>query len=473
MIQDLNASLNLFQALLGPDRVLHGERLALRNPGYCQEAFAGGILLLPGNQEDVSNICKIATTHSIPLVAHGGLTGLVDGTQTGLGEVAISFERMNRISRLDPVQGIAIVDAGVCLEDLIEASAPHGMQPGVDLPSRGQCTLAGMAATNAGGIQAIRYGTMRDNILGLTVVLPNGDILDLKNVLVKNNAGYDLKHIFIGSEGTLGFITELVIKLHPKPKSKQTALVGCADSGALFALLNRAKAHLGAHLLSFEAMWPSYFEITADQPGMSSRPLSEAHAVYGLIEIGAWNAQETAGSEMEAFLEAAFEADLVADATIAQSESQRTSLWRIREDSDVIESAHDICLTYDIGLETADIPNYINALDQTIKNHQPELSTYYFGHMGDGNLHVMIGGSLLDLANRTEIDAFVYGALKAFQYTTISAEHGIGLEKRLYLSHSRSSEAITMMEQLKLALDPNGILNPGKVLSSNTKGLRN
>ena len=461
---DRGNQIELFEALLETGKVLHGDRLANRNPGYCHDAYAGGLLLLPESTAEVSAICKAASARGIALVAHGGLTGLVDGAGTSPGEVAVSFERMNGIIRVDPVQGIAVAEAGVRLEALIDAAAEHGMQPGVDLPSRGTCTLGGMAGTNAGGIQAIRYGMMRDNILGLKAVLASGEVLDLNNTLVKNNAGYDLRQMFIGSEGTLGLITELVVKLHPKPSRTETTLLGCPEPEQLPALLQMARDQFGSRLLSFEAMWPSFVAVTGAQPGMGPRALAEDHGAYGIIEIGSWDAGASDEADLEAFLAEAFEAGHIADAVIAQSEAQRAALWRLREDSDAIETKHEVALTYDVGLELADITGYISALDRAAREQLPGIETYYFGHMGDGNLHVMLGGNSADMADRERLDRVVYGVLCEFRNTTISAEHGIGLEKRPFLHLSRGAAEIAAMRQLKTCFDPRGILNPGKIL---------
>ncbi|MEB8387880.1 FAD-binding oxidoreductase [Rhodobacteraceae bacterium KMM 6894] len=377
--------------------------------------------------------------------------------------MAISFERMNKIIRLDPLQGVAIVQAGVRLQDLIDAAGEYGMRPGVDLPSRGSCTMGGMASTNAGGIQAIRYGMMRDNILGLKAVLADGEILDLTNVLVKNNAGYDLKHLFIGSEGTLGLITELVVKLHPAPLSKETALIGCPDVECLADLLKLARARLGSQLLSFEAMWPTYLRAIAGPSDAGLDLLRHDHAVFGILETGNWQVEQST-STLQALLEEAFEAGLVTDAVLAQSEGQRAAIWRLREDSDVIAARHEACLTYDIGLELADIPAYADKLRQRFRSEFPSVEIYLFGHMGDGNLHVMLGGSAQDIACRAPLDEAVYGSLTAFSNTTVSAEHGIGIEKRPFLHLSRTPDAIKTMRFLKRAFDPQGTLNPGKLL---------
>ena len=461
----LSQLIDQFTHVLGPKKVLHGERLNSRTSDYCHGAYRGGVLLRPETTEDVSAICKAANAQGVALVAQGGLTGLVEATDTSRGEVGVSFERLTRIKRLDPAQGIAVVEAGVTLETLINAAAAHGLQPGVNLPSRGSCTLGGMAGANAGGIQAIRYGMMRENILGLTVVLASGEVLTLSNTLVKNNAGYDLKHLFVGSEGTLGLITEVVVRLHPKPERSETAFFGCPSPDALPGLLQMARTRFGSRLLSFEAMWPSYVDLTSALPGMGPRPLLEDHALYGLVEIGSWAGDAPEAAVMEGFLEAAFEAGLIADAVVAQSEAQRDTLWRIREDSDAIEARYKVAITYDIGLELADITPYVETLDHRVRTDFPGVHAYYYGHVGDGNLHIFLCWDGDDVYDRSQLDDVVYGTLSDFSNTTISAEHGIGLEKLDYLHFSRPPEALAAMRHLKATFDPKGILNPGKVLA--------
>ncbi len=460
---DQNAIVATFMSLLGESKVLSGDRLALRDPGYCSNSYACGVLLLPENTEDVSRICAKAGQLGLSLVPHGGMTGLVDGTQTSQGQVALSFERINSIKRIDPMQRIAVVDAGVTLQDLITACAEFNLQPGVNLPSRGSCTIGGMAATNAGGIQAIRYGMMRENILGMTVVLASGEILDLSNTLVKNNAGYDLKQLFIGSEGTLGLITQLVLKLHALPVRTETALIACPNATSLLILLEHARNQFGEQLLSFEAMWPEYFKVTSSQPGIDATVLEDTHGIYAILETGQCNELPADVSMLEDFLATAFENQTISDGIVAQSAAQRTLIWRIREDSEVPYTKHRTCLSYDVGLELQDIPIFVERLQGLLEVQYPDLGLYVFGHLGDGNLHLMLGITQDHQPDRSQFDQLVYCLLKEFAGSTISAEHGIGLEKKDYLSFSRTSSVLKNMALLKRSFDPQNILNAGKI----------
>ena len=452
-----------FNLLLGENKVLSGDRLATRDPGYCSHNYACGVLLLPEDTDDVSRICVKVAQLGLSLVPHGGRTGLVDSTQTSQGQVALSFERINSITRIDPLQRIAVVGAGVILQDLITACADVKLQPGVDLPSRGSCTIGGMAATNAGGIQAIRYGMMRENILGMTVVLANGEILDLTNSLVKNNAGYDLKHVFIGSEGTLGLITQLVVKLHTLPVRTETALIACPDATSLLVLLEHARNHFGDQLLSFEAMWPEYFKVTSNQPGIDRNLLDDTHGIYAILETGQWNETSAATSTLSDFLATAFENQTISDGIVAQSVAQSAMIWRIREDSEVPYALYPTCLSYDVGLEIQDIPIFVQRLQQLLELEHPDLSLYVFGHLGDGNLHLMLGITREHPVARSLFDQLVYGLLKEFTGSTISAEHGIGLEKKDYLPLSCTPSVLKNMAYLKQSFDPENILNPGKI----------
>lgn len=453
-----------FANLLGADKIITGDRLAFRNPGYCRHSYSAGVVLTPETTADVAAICAHATECGVSVVAHGGLTGLVEGTATTQGQVAVSFERMNKILRVDPLQGVAIVQAGVVLADVIAAAKEVNLQPGVTLPSRGGCTLGGMTATNAGGVQAIRYGMMRDNILGLTAVLADGRVLDLMNCLVKNNAGYDLKQIFIGSEGTLGLITEVVIKLHAIPDKTETALVGCDDTDSLFSLLGQARSHFGGQLLSFEVMWPEYFQLTTSQPGFGPPLMQDAQGVYAILETGQWSGCPSETSPLNEFLARAYDDGHITDGIVAQSEAQRSTIWRAREDSDAVEIVHGACLSYDVGMELCNIPEYIRRLQTRLTAEFSDLSVYIYGHLGDGNLHVTLGLSPDALAERHLYDRAFYDILKDFQGTTISAEHGIGLEKKEFLPLSRTSGVLACMAELKRSFDPENILNPGKIL---------
>ena len=460
-----NSVAALFAGILDEGSILVGLQLNGRDPGYCGESYGAGVLLRPRDAQQLAEICRVASRHGVSLVPHGGLTGLVEGTTSHDGQAVISFERMNRIHRIDAAQGIAVVDAGVTLEALQNALEPMGLTFGVDIPARGSCMIGGMAATNAGGIRVLRYGMMRPNVLGLEAVLADGRILDMTNPLLKNNAGYDLKHLFIGSEGTLGMITRVVLRLWPAERFTSCALISCPEAGSITTLFEQARAQLDSALLAFEAMWPSYYELTTSQPGFPQRPLALGSKLYGVIEV-AGRTREASEERLLSFLETALETGILLDAVVAQSEADRTAIWRSREDSDAINHHFAESLSYDIGLELKDVNAFTERLTETFARDLPQSVPHVFGHVGDGNLHVLIGVTESEHAERAKYDRIIYETLTPFAGSTISAEHGIGLEKRPYLEQSLPSPVIGVMRELKAALDPQNILNPGKVFST-------
>lgn len=463
MSHKINDLVTLLEREFDADSIVHGDALSSRNSGYCEENHSAGILLLPQSTADVVRICEIATKEGLSIVPHGGLTGLVEGTASETGQLCVSFERMNKIIQVDPDQGIVVAESGVVLQNLFEATEPYGLMPGVDIPSRGTCMLGGLVSTNAGGVRVIRYGMMRENILGLEAVLANGQIIDATNMLMKNNAGYDLKQLFIGSEGTLGLVTKIVLRLHPIPPATATALVASDNLPSLMALLRRARTELDSGLLSFEVMWPEYVELTTSQPGFGPSPIVTSHGIFAIVEVAGKN-DEDCTSAINGLLESALQDRLVVDAVLASSEAQRKTIWRMREDSDAISPTCDTYLSYDVGLPLQHMPAYVDQLRAGFSENHPDRTVYLFGHLGDGNLHLMFPVSWDEHENRRPFDELVYRPLREFDNTTISAEHGIGLEKKDFLEWSRPNDYVQIMQQMKATLDPNNILNPGKVL---------
>lgn len=463
MDEVMSAAITRFSREIGASNVIHGEALNSRDWGYCKQSYSAGILLLPRSTEEVARVCELAGIMGLSIVPHGGLTGLVDGTASTTGQVCISFERMNQILDIDPDQGIAVVEPGVVLQDLFDATAPYGLMPGIDIPSRGSCTLGGLVSTNAGGVRVIRYGMMRENVLGLEVVLGSGEVIDATNRLMKNNAGYDMKQLFIGSEGTLGLVTRIILRLHPIPQSTACALVASNGLTSMMTLLRRARLSLDAQLLSFEVMWPEYYALTIAQPGMGAAPIDPGFALYAVIEVSG-RTDEDSAKALTGVLETAFESELLVDAVLAKSETQRKNIWRIREDSDAIETTCHAYLSYDVGMQLKHMPAYVERFLARFKALCPGRTPYIFGHMGDGNLHIMFAVTPEEYCDRKPFDDTVFDSLSSFESTTISAEHGIGSAKRSYLASSRSASYIHTMQRMKTVLDPGNILNPGKVL---------
>lgn len=443
-----------FAGVVGAEHVLGPARLALRDPGWCAGSQGAGLLVRPASVGELSGVMRVAAAEGLSVVAQGGLTGLVDGTESGPGQVIVSFERMARVLEIDVVQGVTVVEPGVTLAGLDAALEPLGLMVGVDIAARDSCTIGGMVATNAGGTRVLRYGMTRASVLGLEVVLADGTVLDLMVPLLKNNAGYDLKQVFIGSEGTLGLVSKVALRVFPRPVGSACALVGL-EPGALGDMMVALRAGLGEGLAAIEAMWPGYYDTVAGLIGLTRLPLA-GQGLYVIVE--ATGASDlVARSSLETCLEPLLEAGLLADAVIAQSQADRAVIWRIREESGAIDAAYGVALSYDVGLRLADLQGYVERLTA----RSPTLPLV-FGHVGDGNLHVMF--ALPKGTERAPFDALVYDTLTEFSGSTVSAEHGIGLEKRAALHAALPPPVLAAMRVLKAAFDPQNRLNPGKVL---------
>ncbi len=393
---------------------------------------------------------------------YGGLTNLVQGCATTPDDIALSFEKMNAIEEIDTTAHTMTAQAGVTMLAAQEAADAEELFFPVDIGARGTCMLGGNVATNAGGTKVIRYGMMRDSVLGLEAVLADGTVVSSMNRFIKNNSGFDLKHLFIGTEGVLGLITRIVIRLSVKPQTHNVALVACNDYAQLVAVLNRSKTLLGSSLCGFEVMWQDFFKTVTQPVGKLRSPFSADYPFYAIVE--AMGTRPGADDEnFEAVLGEMIESELILDGVIAKSDKERAEIWAIRGE---VEWLVKDCYNFDVSLRIADVGLYIEQVMTRIRSDIPEALIAAFGHLGDNNIHV----SVLCEGNKTvhaeTIEKHVYESLLPFE-GAISAEHGIGLEKKPYLHISRSAEEIELMKSLKRSMDPKNILNPGKVFSLN------
>ena len=419
-------------------------------------------LARPRTTLDVAAVMTVCHRAGIAVVPQGGLTGLAGGAHPVDGCVVLSLERMNGVEEIDTVMGTMTVKAGTPLADVQAAAEQAGMYFPLDLGARGSCTIGGNLSTNAGGNRVIRYGMARDHVLGLEYVLADGTVVSALNKMIKNNAGYDLKQLLIGSEGTLGIITRAVLRLQAKPLSVATAMCGCPDYDAVIALLKAARAELGPALSAFEVMWPSFVDcMTGGLPHLR-RPFAQPHGVYVLIEASGFHA--TAETEhLETCLSGLLESGVVSDAVIGASERDAKDLWAIRDSVSEYARVLGPIIGFDIGLPTALMAAAVARLTGDIRTQWPDARVLCYGHIGDSNLHVVINvpSAGADQPHH-EVDALVYGTVRSLG-GTVSAEHGIGLIKKPYLSYTRSPEEVALMRTLKAALDPRNVLNPGKV----------
>jgi FAD/FMN-containing dehydrogenase len=448
---------------LGPGDVTPADQIDdryLRDWVMALSSGAPAALVRPRTTEDVSTVLRFCHERNIVVVPQGGRTGLVGGATPVDGAVIISLERMTGIEELDPAGSTMTVRAGTPLQTVQEAAQQAGLFFPLDLGARGSCHIGGTVATNAGGNRVIRYGMTRDLVLGLEVVLADGTIVTSLNTLIKNNAGLDIRQIFIGSEGTLGIITRVVLRLYPAPRSTCTAMVAAPDYDRVVALLRHAQAALGGTLSAFEMMWPDFYTLMTTQvPGMP-QPLPLGSPAYVLIEaLGSEPEPDLA--RFERMLETAAEADLLTDAVVAQSPADARAFWTVRDGSGDFPRIGWPGKSFDIGIPTARIGAFVEACKADLQARWSTAETAFFGHIGDSNLHLHV--KVRDGEQpQEEIEEVVYGTVRAWS-GTVSAEHGIGVIKRRYLGHSRSPQEIAVMRAIKHALDPSGLLNPGKV----------
>ena len=419
-------------------------------------------VLRPSSTEQVAAIMQACFEHGQSVVPYGGLTNLVQGCATTPDDIALSFEKLNQIEEIDTTAHTMTVQAGVTMLAAQEAADAEDLFFPVDIGARGTCMLGGNVSSNAGGTTVIRYGMMRDSVLGLEVVLADGTVVSSMNRFIKNNSGFDLKHLFIGTEGVLGLITRIVFRLSVKPQTHNVALLACNDYAQIVAVLNKAKVLLGSSLCGFEVMWQDFFETVTQPVGKLRSPFSESYPLYAIVE--AMGTRPVADDEnFEAVLGEMIESELILDGVIAKSDKERDEIWAIRGE---VEWLVKDCYNFDVSLPIADVGRYIEQVMSRIQGDIPDALVAAFGHLGDNNIHV----SVLCDGNKTKyaktIEEHVYESLIPYE-GAISAEHGIGLEKKPYLSISRSAEEIELMRSLKRSMDPKNILNPGKVVSLN------
>ncbi len=449
--------------LLGKNGVLEGEDAEAKASSGWSKMGTPEAVLRPADTAQVAEILKLCNAAGQPLVAWGGMTGLVESGKVEHGELALSLERMNKIIEIDEVAGTVTVEAGAVLQTVQEEVEKHGFMLPLDLGARGSATIGGNISTNAGGNRVIRYGMMRDMVLGLETVLADGTVLTSLGKMIKNNAGYDLKHVFIGSEGTLGVVTRAVLRLRRKPDSQDTAIVAVESFDKLPALLAHMDRRLAGTLSAFECMWQDFYKLLTTEPAPHTPPLSQDYPYYVLIEaMGAHQENDTA--RFEAALEGAFEEGLVVDAVLAKSQGERDKMWAIRDDVGQVLQNWPI-FTFDVSLPLKDMEGYVSEMKANLTEKWPEHTCMIFGHLGDGNLHVVAGVGDDSAEARRGVELAVYEPLRA-RGGSVSAEHGVGLEKRPYLTFTRSPEEVATMRAIKQALDPKNILNPGKIFEA-------
>lgn len=451
------------KAIVGPAGYREGADIESKN---YQDAMGARsvpplLLLRPSSTEQVSEILKLCHGANQPIAPQGGMTGLVSGAAPLDGEISLSFERMKKVVEVDPFTSSMTVEAGVELQTIQEQADAHDLLFPLDLGARGSCTIGGNLSTNAGGNRVIRYGMTRDLVVGLEAVLADGTIINGLHKLRKNNTGYDLKQLFIGSEGTLGVITRAVLKLSPKPSSQVVAMCAVNSFAQVADLLVHAQAGLGANLSAFEVIWNNTYKLIDQHVPHAAVPMPDRFGFYVLVESMGSHADKDSDLFLEV-LSAASEAKLIEEVIVADSDSKMKNLWTVRDAAAEIYPGVGYMHTYDVSLNVDDMGYFGEEVERRLRAEWPDAILGLFGHIGDGNVHIVIHVGPETRNLHLPIDEIIYGLIQELR-GAVSAEHGIGLMKKQFLPYSKSEPEIALMKALKQTLDPQGILNPGRV----------
>ncbi len=458
-----------FAKIVGEKYALTGEAMQpfLREPRDLYEGRAA-LVLKPGTTAEVSQILRLAQETKTPVVPQGGNTGLVGGQISFDGSaVVVSLVRMNKIREVSAEGNYMVCEAGVVLQNAQEEALRHDRLFPLSLGAEGTCTIGGNLGSNAGGTGALAYGVARDLVLGLEVVLADGRIWHGLRKLKKDNTGYDLRHIFIGSEGTLGVITAAVLKLFPAPRAVEAAFVGLKSPKDALSLLNLLQSRAGSALTSFELIARMAMEFNFLHLPGARDPLGAPHRWYALVELTS-PVESGLRETLESALEEAAEKNMVEDAALAANEAQRAAFWKLRTGITETQRPEGGSIKHDVSVPVASVPAFLEEADAAVIKLIPGARPVPFGHMGDGNIHYNVSqpagaDRAAFLARWDEVNALVHGIVAKFG-GSISAEHGIGVMKRDLLPEVKDPVELDMMRALKRTFDPNNILNPGKVL---------
>jgi len=465
LLDALRAALGDAHLLTAPDDV--APHVVDWRGRYRGEAVA---VALPANTAQVAEVVHLAAQAGVAIVPQGGNTGLVGGSvpRAGIPELVLSLRRMNRLRALDADNATLTVEAGMTLAAAQQAAAAAGFLFPLSLASEGSCTVGGNVSTNAGGNAVLRFGNMRELVLGLEVVLPDGRIWDGLRGLRKDNTGYDLKQLFIGAEGTLGLVTAAVLKIFPAPNSSATALAAIGGASEAVALLKHLRAALGDRLTGFELMHGDCLALVAQHFPKQSNPLP-GHAWYCLIQADDNAPGAALAAALESALSSSVESGVILDASIAQSEAQARSLWALREHIPEAERLEGLSIKHDVSLPVSAIPAFLESARDALSRGLPSARLVVFGHLGDGNLHYNIAAprgadaTAFVAASSATANRLVHDLVHGNR-GSISAEHGLGQLKREEILRYKDPVEIELMRRVKQALDPDGRMNPGKVI---------
>ena len=425
------------------------------------------VALLPDSTQQLSEMIQLCAKYQIPIVPQGGNTGLVGGCVAGSDQVIISTARMNRILSIDPINYTMTVEAGAILANIQNAAQEQGCLFPLSLGAEGSCVIGGNIASNAGGVGVLKYGNTRELVLGLEVVLPDGRIWNGMRPLRKDNSGYSLKNLFIGSEGTLGIITKAILKLFPGVRQVETAFCAIPNVQSALSLLSLSREMSGDQVTAFELI--SEFALTiVEEHSDAKSPLTQRSGWYALIELSTSRQGNDLREAFEQILAKGFETGLIEDAVIAESLAHRQSFWALREGIPECQTKYGGSIKHDISVPVSDIPDFINQAGEAVARYMLDINMCAFGHVGDGNVHFNFSQPKdMDkkefLSHWDAVNKLVHDTVVQFG-GSISAEHGIGLLKLEEIRHYRSSIDQQLLDSIKQAIDPKTLLNPGKLI---------
>ena len=457
--------LGALHGILGDKGFLTGDDV---QPRYYTDPRGPGelrpdVVLRPASTAELSQIMTVCHAAAQPVVVQGGMTGLVIGALPQHGEIVISMERMNQIEAIDAKAGTITVQAGTPLQVVQEAADAVNMVYPLDLGSRGSCSIGGNLSTNAGGNRVIRYGMTRDLTLGVEAVLADGTVVNSLNGFIKNNTGYDLKQLFIGSEGTLGLITRATLRLFAKPKTQVVAFCGADSFDAVAALMIHMQSGLGADLSAFEVIWAKTYEVILSDVAGIKPPIPLGHAFYVLIEMMGSDV-DADSNKFETCLTQALEQQMIADAVLSRSGAEIDAFWNVRDGMAEAMGKQQPAAGFDISLSIDDMKIIEPELLGRLRSALGDARLFIGGHLADGNLHLVAKQVTNGEQPKAHIQQIVYDWVGEIG-GSISAEHGIGTMKRAFLGRSRSAAELALMRTLKQAMDPKNLLNPGRVFS--------
>lgn len=460
---------------LGADAILHSDA---DTAGYTEDwrgRYKGPALCvaLPGNTQQVADIVKLCNAHGTPVLPQGGNTSLCGGAvpaASGTPPVIVNLARMRRVRRIDAANNSMEVEAGCVLATVQEAAAAEGRLYPISLGAEGSCQIGGTIATNAGGTGVLRYGNTRDNILGLEVVLPDGEVWNGLTALRKNNTGFDLKHLFIGAEGTMGIVTAAVLKLHPLPTRHAVAWLAPDSPAAALEILGMFQSACGSRLSAFEMIDSNQLDIVMAHVSGRKNPLDGAHPWHVLVELSDTGSGPELEELLQQTLEQASELGLLHDAVLASNDSQRAALWEVRHSVSEGNKKAGVGLTTDSAVPVSSVPRFIDEATQAVRRLVPDLPVLIVAHLGDGNVH-FIPFFTFDawnaLPNRDAMAADIRRAVNDVSHAlggTFSAEHGVGRTSLAEMAHYKSPIELAMMRALKSTFDPANLFNPGRLL---------